>query len=422
MKRIHFYITGILRLSLFFLLLIFSLALIFTTNKNVQIVNTLAIQSLTDTAVGLSSAADNALRFMGEKDPSEMNAIFSDRIVAYALVARKDGNILFHTNPALINTKLSAQEMEDWISAGTFTSRRIILGTGVPAYEFNFVMYRPDKSPDMLRLVLQTTATDKIITQAGRMWWITGLLICILWAAGILFERFFTNRVKTQETRENQKRLTIIGQMTASLAHEIRNALGSVKGYAQWLDEKAPEQSPEKEALSAIVMGSIRIETLVRELLLYSKQDAYQNERIELEPLIREAFVVSAPKRLTDMELDVPHGTIVIADREKLIRVMINGIRNALDSMGENGHVRISSHGKGRWVAISIEDTGKGISEKNQDRLFTPFYTTKTDGTGLGLAYARKVVEGMDGTIKLTNRTNGIGAVLTIQLPDGRRK
>jgi len=422
MKRIHFYITGILRLSLFFLLLIFSLALIFTTNKNVQIVNTLAIQSLTDTAVGLSSAADNALRFMGEKDPSEMNAIFSDRIVAYALVARKDGNILFHTNPALINTKLSAQEMEDWISAGTFTSRRIILGTGVPAYEFNFVMYRPDKSPDMLRLVLQTTATDKIITQAGRMWWITGLLICILWAAGILFERFFTNRVKTQETRENQKRLTIIGQMTASLAHEIRNALGSVKGYAQWLDEKAPEQSPEKEALSAIVMGSIRIETLVRELLLYSKQDAYQNERIELEPLIREAFVVSAPERLTDMELDVPHGTIVIADREKLIRVMINGIRNALDSMGENGHVRISSHVKGRWVAISIEDTGKGISEKNQDRLFTPFYTTKTDGTGLGLAYARKVVEGMGGTIKLTNRTNGIGAVLTIQLPDGRRK
>jgi signal transduction histidine kinase len=422
MKLIHFYITGILRLSLFFLLLIFSLAIIFTTNKNVQIVNTLAIQSLTDTAVGLSSAADNALRFMGEKDPSEMNAIFSDRIVAYALVVRKDGNILFHTNPALISTKLSMQEMEDWISAGTFTSRRIILGTGVPAYEFNFVMYRPDKSPDMLRLVLQTTATDKIIAQAGRMWWITGLLICILWAAGILFERFFTNRVKTQETRENQKRLTIIGQMTASLAHEIRNALGSVKGYAQWLDEKAPEQSPEKEALAAIVMGSMRIETLVRELLLYSKQDAYQNERVELEPLIREAFVVSAPERLTDMELDVPHGTIVIADREKLIRVMINGIRNALDAMGENGHVRISSHGKGRWVAVSIEDTGKGISEKDQDRLFTPFYTTKTDGTGLGLAYARKVVEGMDGTIKLTNRTNGIGAVLTIQLPNGRRK
>jgi signal transduction histidine kinase len=102
--------------------------------------------------------------------------------------------------------------------------------------------------------------------------------------------------------------------------------------------------------------------------------------------------------------------------------VMINGIRNALDAMGENGHVRICSHGKGRWVAISIEDTGKGISEKNQDHLFTPFYTTKTDGTGLGLAYARKVVEGMDGTIRLTNRTNGIGAVLTIQLPDGRRK
>jgi K+-sensing histidine kinase KdpD len=422
MKLIQFYIPGILRLSLFFLLLIFSLAIIFTTNKNVQIVSTLAIQSLTDTAVGLSSAADNALRFIGEKDPSEMSAIFSDRIVAYALVAQKDGNILFHTNPALINTKLSEQEMENWISAGTFTSRRIILGTGVPAYEFNFVMYRPDKSPDMLRLVLQTTATDKMIGQAQRMWWITGLLICLLWTAGILFERYFTNRVKTQAARENQKRLTIIGQMTASLAHEIRNALGSIKGYAQWLEEKATEQSPEKEALAAVVMGAMRIETLVRELLSYSKQEAYQNERVELEPVIREAFAVSAPKRSSDMELDISPGTSVIADKEKLIRVIVNGIRNAMDAMGGNGRFRIFSHEKGRWVAISIEDTGVGISEIDQDRLFTPFYTTKTDGTGLGLAYAKKVVEGMNGSISLTNRSQGSGAILTIQLPNGRSK
>jgi len=362
------------------------------------------------------------LRVIGGKDSSDMNAIFSDRIVAYALVAQKDGSILFHTNSALINTKLSTQEMENWLSAGTFASRRIILGTGVPAYEFNFVMYRQNKSPDMLRLVLQTTSADKMIRQAGRMWWITGFLICLLWTAGILFERFFTNRVKTQAARENQKRLTLIGQMTASLAHEIRNALGSVKGYAQWLEEKASEGSPEKEALSTVVKGSLRIEALVHELLLYSKEETYHNEPVELDPLIREAIASSMTDGSARIELDISPGTSVKVDREKLIRVIVNGIRNALDAMAENGRLRISTHEKSGWVAINIEDTGKGISEKDRDRLFTPFYTTKTDGTGLGLAYAKKIVDGMGGTIKLTNRTNGTGAVLTVQLPNGRRK
>jgi signal transduction histidine kinase len=422
MKPIHFYFPRILRLSLFLLLLIFSLAIILTTNKNAQIVRTLAIQSLTDTAVGLSSAADNALRVIGEKNPSDISAIFSDRIVAYALVAQKDGQILFHTNPALISTKLSTQEIEKWISDGTFTSRRITLGTGVPAYEFNFVMYRPEKSPEMLRLVLQTTAADKMIQQAGRMWWITGLLIGLLWTAGIVFERLFTNRIKTQAMRENQKRLTIIGQMTASLAHEIRNALGSVKGYAQWLEEKAAEGSPEKEALATVVTGALRIEALVHELLLYSKEETYNDESVELDPLIRDAVASSMIDGSARVELNVTPGISIKADKEKLFRVMVNGIRNALDAMAQNGSLRISSHERGRWVAVTIEDTGGGISEKDQDRLFTPFYTTRTDGTGLGLAYAKKVVEGMGGTVKLMNRIDCTGAVLTIQLPNGRNR
>jgi len=121
------------------------------------------------------------------------------------------------------------------------------------------------------------------------------------------------------------------------------------------------------------------------------------------------------------MELNIPPGTSIRADREKLFRVIVNGIRNATDAMGEGGSLRIYSYENNRWVSIYIEDTGAGISEKDHDRLFTPFYTTKTGGTGLGLAYAKKVVEGMRGTITLTNRTGG-GAVLTIQLPNGRTK
>jgi len=422
MKPVHFYIPGLLRFSLLFLLLILSLAIIFATNRNVQIVSTLAIQSLKNTAEGLSLAAENELRSTGETDPSGIRKIFSDRIVAYALIVRRDGTVLFHTNPTLINTKLfSSQEMEKWINAGKNTSSRITLGTGMSAYEFNFIMDRPDNTPEMLRLVLQTTEADKMIRQAGRMWWITGLLIGLIWAVGILFERFLTHRIKTQAARENQKRLTLIGQMTASLAHEIRNALGSIKGYAQWLEEKAVDGSPQKEALAMVVTGSMRIEALVQELLLYSKEESYHNEPVELAPLITEA-IASSPKLSADTELNTLQGTSVKADREKLIRVIVNGIRNAADAMGDGGSLRIYAYENSRWVSIYIEDTGTGISEKDRDRIFTPFYTTKTDGTGLGLAYAKKVVEGMGGTITLANRAGGAGAVLTIRLPNGRNK
>jgi len=404
------------------LLLIFSAAIIYTTDRNIQIVRTLAVQSLTDTAVGLSSAADNALRTMGDKTSSNIRAVFSDRIVAYALVAEKSGNIRFHTNPRLINTKLSPREMDRWISGGTFSSRRILLGTGVPAYEFNFVMYRPDEAPQMLRLVLHTLSADTMIRQAERMWWIAGLLLVLLWMAGIVFERFFTNRMKTQAARENQKRLTLIGQMTAVLAHEIRNALGSVKGYAQWLEEKAVAGSTQKEALAVVVKGALRIESLVQELLIYSKEETCRLELVELASLVREAIAIGTAGWPGETQMDVAPDTVARGDREKIHRVVVNGIRNALDAMGEKGRLTISSFESGRRVGIRIEDTGGGISKQDRVRLFTPFYTTKTDGTGLGLAYAKKVVEGMGGAIALTNRNGATGAALTIELRKGKVK
>ena len=110
-------------------------------------------------------------------------------------------------------------------------------------------------------------------------------------------------------------------------------------------------------------------------------------------------------------------GTLVKADEEKLRRVFLNGIQNAIQAMGEEGTLRVSVHRDGRWVKVRMEDTGPGIPEAEMARLFTPFHTTKTDGTGLGLAYSKKTVEKMEGKISLVNRKREKGAVLTIHLP-----
>jgi signal transduction histidine kinase len=116
-------------------------------------------------------------------------------------------------------------------------------------------------------------------------------------------------------------------------------------------------------------------------------------------------------------KFDETHPAFVNADEEKLRRVFINGIQNAVQAMGINGSLIVSVHHTGRWIQVKIEDSGPGISAKQKPLLFTPFYTTKIDGTGLGLAYSRKVIEGMKGKIDLDNRDQGQGAVLTIYIP-----
>jgi signal transduction histidine kinase len=117
------------------------------------------------------------------------------------------------------------------------------------------------------------------------------------------------------------------------------------------------------------------------------------------------------------VEFEKEPGTLVKADKEKLRRVFLNGVQNAIQAIGEEGTLRVSVGRDGRWVQVVMEDTGPGIPEGEIPRLFTPFHTTKTEGTGLGLAYSKKVVEGMGGRISLQNRESERGAVLSIQLP-----
>jgi signal transduction histidine kinase len=105
-----------------------------------------------------------------------------------------------------------------------------------------------------------------------------------------------------------------------------------------------------------------------------------------------------------------------LADPDKLRRVLLNGVRNAIQAMGGAGVLKVTAQSEGHRLVIRIEDTGPGIPASELSRLFTPFHTTKTDGTGLGLAYSKKVIEGMKGGIELSNRDEG-GAVLAIHLP-----
>jgi two-component system sensor histidine kinase HydH len=362
-------------------------------------------------------AAENALRRSGTGRETEIREILSDRVVAYALIARHDDTILFHTNPTLVGTKLHDNDVKQQLAKGNISSREITLGTGIPAYEFNFTLHHPDGSEELLRLILHTSQADLIVSRAERMWWLVGIMLALLWTAGFLLERTATRYIRLQAQQEEQKRLTLIGQMTAVLAHEIRNALASIKGYAQWVNEKTAESEPSKPAMAAILQSTGRIESLVNEILLFSKQETYTIEPVGIAPLMDEAAGSGLTGWQGKTEIEIDPGILVMADREKLLRTLVNGMRNAVDAMGGDGVLHIGVSAEGRWVTLRIEDSGPGISAEEVPHLFTPFYTTKTEGTGLGLAYAKKVVEGMGGIINLENRKYKQGAILSIKLP-----
>ncbi|MDL1976098.1 MAG: ATP-binding protein [Deltaproteobacteria bacterium] len=419
MKRT--YLAAVLRTGLAIFLLISSAAIVYTTSRNFRSVRLLSTRALESTALALSSSAETALRAMGNKADTEIREILSDRVVAYAMITTREGKILFHTNPDLAGCYLSSEKKMEWPST-TASGKRINLRTGLPAYEFNFILHLPDGPAQLLRLVLYTTPADRVISDARKMWWTVGIILILLWTGGVMLERVFTRQLDLQDDLERRNQLALIGQMTAVLAHEIRNALGSIKGYVQWVHEKLEKPDPKKEGLAVVLQGVERIESLTNDLLCFSRKEQYRIEPLEPVSLISEAINAAAPSWKGKVELAARPEIRLMGDREKLYRVFLNGIRNAVQAMKEEGSLRISVSADGRWVKIRIEDTGAGIPAEEIPRLFTPFHTTKADGTGLGLAYSRKLVQGMGGRIDLANREDETGAVLTIQLPKGRCK
>ncbi len=416
--KLRFPRSLIVRLGFLFILILFSVAILYTTNQNALNARALADQSLRNTALALSAAAESALTARGRDAVEELRNILSDRVVAYALIADGDGVILYHTNERLVGSKMQDMPLKiDDIAAGK--GEWIKLGTGMSAYAFYSLYHMPDGGTKVLRLVLHTRSAELIIIRADRQWWVVGGILLLLWTFGILLDWIFIRQIRLEEEMEREKQLGLIGQMSAVLAHEIRNALGSVKGYVQYLNEKTAPSDPRKGVFALVLQGTARIESLVSELLVFARKEEYRRETISLEPLLREAVFSAADAGQGGVQWGRVEGA-VLADREKLLRVFVNVIRNAWEAVGGNGAgVRIEAVPKGRWIFVVVEDEGPGLTPEVEGRLFTPFFTTRTSGTGLGLTIARKLVEGMGGRITLNNRVDKKGAVATIQLVKG---
>ncbi len=238
--------------------------------------------------------------------------------------------------------------------------------------------------------------------------------------------RDITERVKMERRMREAERMAYIGEITASLSHEIRNPLTSVNMNLKILKNRPHIQGNDLRRLEICLKEVMRLERILTELLDFAKPLQIRPGPSNINQVLVSCcetldmkFREKELQLIRSLEAGIPELT---ADGEKLEQAFINLLLNAVEASDRGGRVLVSTqlfpdHGV-PWVEISIEDRGRGLSREATGGLFKPFFTTKSKGTGLGLNNVKAIVEGHGGSIRVTN-VHPRGACFTIRLPGG---
>jgi signal transduction histidine kinase len=220
------------------------------------------------------------------------------------------------------------------------------------------------------------------------------------------------------------EKLASIGRMAATIAHEIRNPLTSVKLNIQKVAEEEGLTEAVKAHLGLSLEGIDQIERFIKELLNFTRVPELSLERWPVDQIVEESLKVVrdtlTQKRITVERACAEGLPAILADADKLRQVFLNVLRNAHEALGQGGRITIGCDtvpdGGRTMVRVRIADNGPGIAEKDRPNIFEPFYTTKPSGFGLGLANARKIVEQHNGTIGV-GKKRGRGSAFVILIP-----
>jgi len=241
--------------------------------------------------------------------------------------------------------------------------------------------------------------------------------------------------IKEMERKiEKNKRLAFVGEMAASLAHEIRNPLASISGPIQMLSKDLRLDETDRKLMQIILRGKDRLDGFVKEFLLLARPKQSERKDIDVKAIIDDVLesLRFSPEWRKNIEVikNLCNQTSIYGNKAEIRQVIWNMISNAVQAMPEGGKLKIETTpipplvkgGKGRfpdtkeYLEIRISDNGCGIKEKNQDKVFEPFYTTKKNGTGLGLAIVNRIVENHMGKIKIKSKP-GKGTDCIVLLP-----
>lgn len=243
----------------------------------------------------------------------------------------------------------------------------------------------------------------------------------ILFVAVGLLVGWLRRREQAHEAQAlRAENLAAVGRAVASVAHDMKTPLMAIGGFSAQVRRKLEPGCPEDHKLGVVIEQTARLEGMVKEMLDFSRPLELHRQSLDLGDLTARTLEVTIPLaeksqvRLTcDLEDGLP---AVLADPERLQQALINLINNAVQASPPQGEVSLSAWRQGEEVVLAVADNGGGVSPAQRQHLFTPFYTTKKEGTGLGLPVVHKVAEAHGGRLEVGDN-HPQGAVFRLVLP-----
>ena len=234
-----------------------------------------------------------------------------------------------------------------------------------------------------------------------------------------------TELAALQQRMQLKENLAALGELSAGIAHEFKNALATISGYAQMIPEASPKESA--DYAKKIVEQTRNITHMVAEFLKYARPLEIPEEHVELEEVVEHA-VAEVAQTMPQVTIECKGNFGEVAGDEGLLRqALLNLARNAAEACAEaKGGGRVTLRGEvveseeAGWQRIVVADNGPGIAEAAMPKLFRPFFTTKNNGTGLGLAVVQKIIVQHGGQVEVRNCPKG-GAEFIVKLPLPRR-
>jgi two-component system sensor histidine kinase HydH len=232
---------------------------------------------------------------------------------------------------------------------------------------------------------------------------------------------------RLQQEVERSKRLASLGSLAAGVAHEIRNPLSSVKGFATYFRDKLKDSPKDRDTATTMIQEVERLDRVIGQLLEFARPSTLKIKPVRINDLIQHSLkLIEGDARSkgievkVDIPLDLPE---VPMDGDRIKQVLLNLYLNGLQAMDGGGvlEVKVSRDDGRKLTTIKVSDNGRGIETADQERIFDPYFTTKSDGTGLGLAIVHKILDAHGGSIKVRSQT-GAGTSVTITLPDGEEE
>ena len=290
-----------------------------------------------------------------------------------------------------------------------------IVNSGHHPPEFMRDLWRTIARGGVWRGELRNRAKD------GSLYWVDTTIVPFLNGAGkprqyLAIRYDVTARKQAEAQLREQAALAQLGQLAAVVAHEVRNPLAGLRASLQVIDRRVQEPR-DRSAIAAMIQRIDGLNDKVEDLLQYARPKTPRRQRVDVMSLLRDVATSaqSSTGRASMISLSGDE-VAVTADPDMLRAALLNVVLNACQAAGENEVAIHVVSGEG-VVRIAVCDRGVGIPAEVRDRVFEPFFTTRTNGTGLGLAIVKRLVELQDGAVALIDRPGG-GTIVEVSIPE----